>query len=86
MVSRASAVAPSISELLRELESLRARLEQVAEAPDRPAIGLQAGAMAEEVKRLCRASLESDDAAEVAALLRDARSILHDLRSLLGPR
>jgi hypothetical protein len=73
-----------VPELLRELEALRVRLEQVRAWFSRPQDTLRAGALAEEVKRLCQDSHRSDDQAEVAKLLDSARQCLDELQILLG--
>jgi len=74
---------PSVPALLRELEALRSRLDQ-AQAWRRPQDGVKAGALAEEVKRLCQEASRSADAAEIAALVARARRNLDDLQRLLG--
>jgi uncharacterized protein YhaN len=76
--------APSVPELLREVEALRVRLAQAPDWFNRPQDTLRAGALAEEVKRLCQESCRSDDQAEVAALLDGARKCLDELQILLG--
>jgi hypothetical protein len=76
--------APPVSELLRDLEALRARLEQAPAWFSRPQDTLRAGALAEEVKRLCQESYRSDDDAEVTRLLDSARQCLDELQILLG--
>jgi hypothetical protein len=76
--------APPVSELLRDLEALRVRLEQAPAWFSRPQDTLRAGALAEEVKRLCQESNRSDDKAEVARLLDSARQCLDELQILLG--
>jgi len=75
---------PPVSDLLRDLEALRVRLEQAPAWFSRPQDTLRAGALAEEVKRLCQESYRSDDAAEVARLLDSARQCLDELQILLG--
>jgi hypothetical protein len=73
-----------VPELLRELEALRVRLEQAPAWFSRPQDTLRAGALAEEVKRLCQDSHRSDDQAEVDKLLDSARQCLDELQILLG--
>jgi len=75
---------PSVPELLRELEALRVRLEQAPAWFSRPQDTLRAGALAEEVKRLCQDSHRSDNQAEVAKSLDSARQCLDELQILLG--
>jgi hypothetical protein len=75
---------PSVSDLLLDLEALRARLRQAPEWFSRPQEALRAGALAEEVKRLCRESSRSSDPVEIAALLAGARKCLDELQALLG--
>jgi len=75
---------PTVSELLRELEALRVRLDQAQAWFSRPQDTMKAGALAEEVKRLCQEASRSDDEEEVAGLLAEARRYLDELQILLG--
>jgi len=74
----------AVSELLRELEALRARLDHAQEWFNRPQDTIKAGGLAEEVKRLCQDATRGGDAAEVAELLSNARRRLDELQALLG--
>lgn len=73
-----------MADLLRELEALRGRLEQAPSWFSRPQDTLKAGALAEEVRRLCHKCAESDDDHEVVTLLARARTCLDELQVLLG--
>ncbi len=84
VATRSFTPTPSISDLLQELEGLRARLAEAGTSFGRAGDSLQVGALAAEVKRLCLESSRSDDPAEVAALLAGARRHLDALRALLG--
>lgn len=75
---------PRVLELLRELDALRGRLDQAGEWFRRPQDTLKAGALAEEVKRLCLDASRSDEEDQVAALLARARECLDELQILLG--
>jgi hypothetical protein len=73
-----------VSELLRELEALRVRLEQAPEWFSRPQDTLRAGALAEEVKRLCQEACLSEDQPKVTQLFDSVRRCLDELQVLLG--
>lgn len=70
--------------LLRELEAARVRLDQAPEWFARPEDTIKAGALADEVKRLCQDSVRSEDAGEIAELIERARRCLDELQALLG--
>jgi len=74
----------TVPELLRELEALRCRLEQAPEWFRRPPDTMRAGALAEEVKRLCQEASLCEAEGEIAELLAAARDCLDELQSLLG--
>jgi hypothetical protein len=63
---------------------VRSRLDQGRHWFNRPQDSMKAGALAEEVKRLCREATDSGDPAVVATLLRAARRRLVELQALLG--
>jgi hypothetical protein len=75
---------PSVSDLLREVGALRMRLEQASVWFSRPEDTLRAGALAEEVKRLCQEATLSKDDDETDGLLARARECLDELQILLG--
>lgn len=79
-----SGTEPSISELLQELEALRIRLDQAQEWFNRPQDTMKAGALAEEVKRLCQEAARSEEESEIGTLLASARELLDELQVLLG--
>ena len=74
----------AVSELLTELEALRARLDQAQEWFSRPHQTLRAGALAEEVKLLCREAARCDEAGRLSDLVAQARQRLDELQALLG--
>lgn len=63
---------------------MRARLEQAPEWFRRSHDTLKAGALAEEVKRLCTKASCCSEPAEVETLLAKARSRLDEMQALLG--
>jgi hypothetical protein len=77
-------VEPTVSALLRELDALRARLDQAQEWFNRPQDTMKAGALAQEVRRLCYEASSRDGDTEVATLIDRARSCLDELQVLLG--
>lgn len=81
---RASGPSPFVSDLLRDLGALRLRLEQAPDWFSRPEDTLRAGALAEEVKRLCQQATLSQDDDEITRLVAGARECLDELQILLG--
>lgn len=79
-----SGAPPSLSELLRELEALRGRLDQAQAWFHRPQDSMRAGALAEEVKRLCQEAARSGEEAEAVKSMARARDLLNELQALLG--
>lgn len=75
---------PSVPDLLREMEALRLRLEGAPGWFSRPHDVLTAGALAQEVKRLCEEASRSEDEAEIGTLLALARQNIDQLHALLG--
>lgn len=82
--SAGSGAPPSVSELLRELEALRGRLDQAQGWLRSPRDSMKARALAEEVKRLCQEASCSGEEGEVARSLTRARDLLNELHVLLG--
>lgn len=70
--------------MLRELEALRGRLDQAQAWFHRPQDSMRAGALAEEVKRVCQEAARSGEEAEAVKSLVRARDLLNELQALLG--
>ncbi len=74
----------SVPALLRDLESVRRRLDQAQEWLRGGAASVTAAGLAERTKHLCRQAHQCDDPANFQELLEEAKECLRDLEKLLG--
>ncbi|MGF1611681.1 MAG: hypothetical protein ACFCUQ_19925 [Kiloniellales bacterium] len=75
---------PTASSLLRDLDSVRQRVERAKAWMSSGKTTVAATALAEEVQRLCREVSLCDDARRAGDLLATAAQRLRDLEKLLG--
>ena len=74
----------SIPTLLRDLDSVRKRLEQAQEWLRGGVTSVTAAALAERAKHLCQQASICDDPGNLHDLLAEARECLRDLEKLMG--
>ena len=74
----------SVSALLRELDSVRKRLDQAHEWLRNGEMTVTAAALAERTKHLCVQACAGDDPARLEQLLAEAKECVRDLEKLLG--
>ena len=74
----------SIPTLLRDLDSVRKRLEQAQEWLRGGVTSVTAAALAEKAKHLCQQASICDDTGDVHDLLAEAKECLRDLEKLMG--
>ena len=74
----------SVPALLRDLDSVRKRLDQAQEWLRDGETSVTAAALAERAKHLCQQAFACDDPGNLQELLREAKECLGDLERLLG--
>jgi len=74
----------SVPALLRDLDSVRKRLDQAQDWLRDGAASMTAAALAEKAKHLCLEASQCDDPANLQELLAEAKECLRDLERLLG--
>ena len=74
----------SIPTLLRDLDTVRKRLDQAQEWLRDGVASVTAAALAEKAKYLCQQASVCDDPADLQDLLAEAKECLRDLEKLIG--
>jgi hypothetical protein len=74
----------SVPALLRDLDSVRKRLDQAHEWLRDGVTSVTAAALAEKTKHICQQASQCDDPVNLQELLAEANECLRDLEKLLG--